>query len=317
MLAGVPGALVTSGSARGLSRAGERALLRLAGEFVWVTHFDHLSVPFYQAFDEGDESLAVNADLILGPGEVVGAGQRHRTGEQVRKALALHEVPEQEYGWYVRMKDVFPMQTSGFGLGMERFLMWVLGHGDIRDIPLVSRIAEPPDASAAEITDDASRSHSERGIARLISSSARDGVGNALRPAAPNDSSSCCRTAVSCFRSPFGFWFFHVITASPPTTLRNIRTIAAVAICLKLLAQRRQAYVCFPPQSSLCATIPRAAAESGPCRTTSSTVALGLRCMRGAVAFPGWATINQGVPEAPRRRSNTCATSKVPTSYRC
>jgi asparaginyl-tRNA synthetase len=143
ILADQPGAVVTAGSARGLSRAGERALLRRIGEFVWITHFDHLSVPFYQAFADGDETLAVNADLVLGPGEVVGAGQRHSTGEQVRKAMALHEVPEKEYGWYVRMKDMFPMETSGFGLGVERFLMWVLRHDDIRDIPLVSRIAEP------------------------------------------------------------------------------------------------------------------------------------------------------------------------------
>jgi asparaginyl-tRNA synthetase len=144
ILAGEPGAITTSGGTRGLSRAGERALLRRVGEFVWVTHFDHLSVPFYQAFAEGDETLAVNADLFFGPGEVVGAGERHTTGEQVRRALDMHEVPEKEYGWYVRMKDMLPMQTSGFGLGVERFLMWVLAHDDIRDIPLVSRIGEPP-----------------------------------------------------------------------------------------------------------------------------------------------------------------------------
>ncbi len=144
VLAAEPGALVTKGQMRGLSRAGELALLRRVGEFLWVTHFDHLSVPFYQAFADGDEALALNADLLLGPGEVVGSGQRHSTGEQVRKALALHDVPEEEYGWYARMKEVFPMETSGFGLGVERYLMWVLRHEDIRDIPLVSRIAEPP-----------------------------------------------------------------------------------------------------------------------------------------------------------------------------
>lgn len=143
ILAGEPGAMVTSGPVRGLSRAGERALMRRVGEFLWVTHFEHVSVPFYQAFADGDETLALNADLFLGPGEVVGAGQRHSTGEQVRKALALHEVPEKDYGWYVRMKDILPMETSGFGLGVERYLMWVLRHEDIRDVPLVSRVAEP------------------------------------------------------------------------------------------------------------------------------------------------------------------------------
>jgi aspartyl/asparaginyl-tRNA synthetase len=140
----VPGAVVTRRAGRHLSRAGERALLDRVAEFLWVTHFDHLSVPFYQAFAPGDDTVAVNADLFFGPGEVVGSGQRHRTGEQVRRALAMHEVPESEYAWYVRLKDALPMETSGFGLGVERYLMWVLRHDDIRDIPLVSRVAEQP-----------------------------------------------------------------------------------------------------------------------------------------------------------------------------
>jgi aspartyl/asparaginyl-tRNA synthetase len=136
------GVVVSERGARSLSRAAERRLMDLAGEFLWVTHFDHLSVPFYQAFADGDERVAVNADLYFGLGEVVGSGHRHTTGDQVRAGLALHEVPEHEYAWYVRMKDEAPMVTSGFGLGVERFLLWALKHDDIRDIPLVSRIAE-------------------------------------------------------------------------------------------------------------------------------------------------------------------------------
>lgn len=138
------GLVVTDGGGgRSLSRAGERRVMETTGEFVWLTHFDHVSVPFYQAFADGDERIAANADLLFGIGEVVGAGERHITGEQVRKALAQHGVREEEYAWYVRMKDEAPMRTSGFGLGVERFLLWVLRHDDIRDLPLVSRIGEP------------------------------------------------------------------------------------------------------------------------------------------------------------------------------
>ncbi|MEE1750528.1 MULTISPECIES: amino acid--tRNA ligase-related protein [unclassified Streptomyces] len=136
------GVVTSADGARSLSRAAERRLMELVGEFVWVTHFDHLSVPFYQAFENGDERVAENADLYFGIGEVVGAGHRHTTGDQVRAGLTLHKVPEQEYAWYARMKDEAPMVTSGFGLGLERFLLWALRHDDIRDIPLVSRIGE-------------------------------------------------------------------------------------------------------------------------------------------------------------------------------
>jgi aspartyl/asparaginyl-tRNA synthetase len=41
------------------------------------------------------------------------------------------------------MKEEFPMLTSGFGMGVDRFLMWVLKHDDIRDMPLISRTDEP------------------------------------------------------------------------------------------------------------------------------------------------------------------------------
>jgi asparaginyl-tRNA synthetase len=141
VIGGDAGVIRNEQGARLLTRAGEQALMAAVGEFVWVTHFDHLSVPFYQAFAD-DERLAVNADLYFGIGEVVGSGQRHTEGDQVRKALAVHQVPEDDYAWYVAMKDSSPMLTSGFGLGLERFLLWVLKHDDIRDIPLVSRVNE-------------------------------------------------------------------------------------------------------------------------------------------------------------------------------
>ncbi len=130
------------GDWRILTREGERRLMDTVGEFVWVTDHDHLSVPFYQAFANSGQTKAANADLLFGMGEVVGSGERHVSGDEVRKALALHDVPERDYDWYIRMKDEFPMRTSGFGMGVERFLMWVLHHDDIRDIPVISRVAE-------------------------------------------------------------------------------------------------------------------------------------------------------------------------------
>ncbi|MEV0123771.1 asparagine synthetase A [Streptomyces sp. NPDC050703] len=126
--------------ARALTRKAEAALMDKFGEFVWVTHFDHLSVPFYQAYEPGDTSRARNGDLLFGIGETVGAGERHATAEQVREALAHHEVAEEDYAWYLRMRELRPMQTSGFGLGVERFFLWLLRHDDIRDLQMLQRV---------------------------------------------------------------------------------------------------------------------------------------------------------------------------------
>jgi asparaginyl-tRNA synthetase len=125
--------------ARTLTRTGEAALIAKFGGYAWVTHWDHLAVPFYQAFGDSDRRTACNADLLFGLGEVIGAGERHRTGEEVLVALDQHHVPADPYDWYVRMKAEYPMKTSGFGLGIERFLAWVLKHDDVRDLQLLPR----------------------------------------------------------------------------------------------------------------------------------------------------------------------------------
>jgi asparaginyl-tRNA synthetase len=124
---------------RALTRQGERRLMELQGEFIWVTHSEHLSVPFYQAFEDGDRTTARNGDLLFGLGEIVGCGERHVTADDVRTALALHGVSTDCYAWYLRMRELAPLRTAGFGLGVERFLLWALHHDDIRDIPLLLR----------------------------------------------------------------------------------------------------------------------------------------------------------------------------------
>ncbi len=139
-LAGDPLAVHDSGQWRSLTRHGERRLLAEVSPVLWVTHFDHLSVPFYQAYAPSGRRSALNADLLFGIGEVVGAGERHVTGDECRSALAHHSVDEDSYRWYVAMKDATPMQTSGFGMGIERWLMWVLSHSDIRDLQLAPRL---------------------------------------------------------------------------------------------------------------------------------------------------------------------------------
>lgn len=125
---------------RTLTRAGELRLMQEISPFVWVTHFDHLSVPFYQAFGDDAGATARNADLLFGIGETVGCGERHVDGDAVLRALHMHRVAASDYDWYIQMKSHRPMRTAGFGMGVERWLMWVLGQSDIRELQLVPRL---------------------------------------------------------------------------------------------------------------------------------------------------------------------------------
>lgn len=121
-----------------LTDKAEKALLR---EFpiLWLTHPDRRSVPFYQAYHENGFS-SKSADLLLGIGEVVGCGERHTNYDQTLFALKEHHVDSSDYEWYLNMKKNYPIQTAGFGLGVERFILWLLKHDDIRDIPFINRL---------------------------------------------------------------------------------------------------------------------------------------------------------------------------------
>lgn len=105
---------------------------------VWLMYFPEDLVPFYQAIDKNEE-LALNADLLLGYGEVVGCGQRHKNIDDVYKSLKRHQVNPEPYEWYMQMKQEYPLQTSGFGMGMERYLLWLLNCDDIRKLQILNR----------------------------------------------------------------------------------------------------------------------------------------------------------------------------------
>ena len=121
----------------GITSKGEQYLIHKFGGAVWLCYMDERIVPFYQAND--GKGHAVCGDLLFGIGEVVGAGQRCIGEEDIVASLKLHHVSPEEYQWYIDMKKQFPMLTSGFGMGTERFLLWVLQHDDIRDCQLIPR----------------------------------------------------------------------------------------------------------------------------------------------------------------------------------
>lgn len=121
-----------------INSVGERWLIDYFNGVVWLTHFPHLTVPFYQAYDKDNSTLSLSADLLIGIGETLGCGER-ADFDEINKSLKDHEVSASEYDWYIKMKQRFPMTTSGFGLGIERFIAWMFDVKDIRTIPYVYR----------------------------------------------------------------------------------------------------------------------------------------------------------------------------------
>ena len=124
---------------RNITRKAEQELIKIYNGIVWITNYDILAVPFYQQFDNDLDGTTKNADLLFGIGETVGCGERHQNDMDLLKSMKLHEVDKEEYEWYIKLKEKYPLQTAGFGMGIERYLMWVLKASDIRNMQICLR----------------------------------------------------------------------------------------------------------------------------------------------------------------------------------
>ena len=124
---------------RNITREAEKELIKIYGGIVWITNYDDLAVPFYQQLDDKIKGTTRNADLLMGIGETVGCGERHANDKTLLTALKRHEVDPNDYKWYIELKKHYPMQTAGFGMGIERFLMWIMKCSDIRNMEICLR----------------------------------------------------------------------------------------------------------------------------------------------------------------------------------
>lgn len=137
---------------RDITSTGELELLRQLGYGslpVWITHFDRDRVPFYQKPSVHDPSKVENADLLFPAliegsfgGEVVGAGQRQDSANEILESLARQNgISAEPYEWYINLRRHPGYRTtSGFGLGIERFIAWALAKPSIRDVSLYPRL---------------------------------------------------------------------------------------------------------------------------------------------------------------------------------
>ena len=109
----------------------EIKLTEIFKKHVIVTKFPLLQIPFYHnALEESENgiSLAENADFILfGYRETVGSGTRISSPEVLREKAKAFNLPLSDYDSYIQTRLQGDYQkTSGFGLGWQRYVQWVL-----------------------------------------------------------------------------------------------------------------------------------------------------------------------------------------------
>jgi asparaginyl-tRNA synthetase len=101
---------------------------------VVVTDYPKEIKAFYMR--ENDDGKTVRAMDVLAPriGEIIGGSQREERLDVLREKLRRQNLPEEAYWWYLELRKYGSAPHAGFGLGLERMLMYITGMKNIRDV---------------------------------------------------------------------------------------------------------------------------------------------------------------------------------------
>ncbi|WP_441361646.1 asparagine--tRNA ligase [Acholeplasma laidlawii] len=101
---------------------------------VFVTDWPKDIKAFYMRLNDDQKTVAAVDLLVPGSGELVGGSQREERLDVLLKRMEEMHVPIKDLDWYLDLRRYGGVQTSGFGLGFERYLIYVTGVENIRDV---------------------------------------------------------------------------------------------------------------------------------------------------------------------------------------
>ncbi|MBD3263171.1 asparagine--tRNA ligase [Candidatus Woesearchaeota archaeon] len=112
----------------------ERKLAKEIGKPVFITHFPRKMKAFYMKSDPKDKKVVLAADLLLpGVGETIGGSERIADVKELLKSIKMFGLKKKDYQWYIDLRKYGTVPHSGYGLGIERLVMWLTGAEHIMD----------------------------------------------------------------------------------------------------------------------------------------------------------------------------------------
>ncbi|HJS25002.1 MAG TPA: asparagine--tRNA ligase [Pyrinomonadaceae bacterium] len=102
---------------------------------VMVHHYPAAVKAFYMARDPERNELALGVDVLApeGYGEVIGGGERATSLDFIKEQIALHQLPQEAFEWYLDLRRYGSVPHGGFGMGIERCTAWMCGIEHIRE----------------------------------------------------------------------------------------------------------------------------------------------------------------------------------------
>jgi len=90
---------------------------------------------FYMQPDPDDPRVVLCADLMApeGYGEIIGGSERIHDLKLLEQRIEEFRLPREAYEWYLDLRKYGSVPHSGFGLGIERIVMWICKLKHIRE----------------------------------------------------------------------------------------------------------------------------------------------------------------------------------------
>jgi asparaginyl-tRNA synthetase len=113
----------------------EEAIVEDFDKPVMVHRWPAEAKAFYMKRDANDYNISLGVDVLApeGYGEIIGGSQREDNYDELIKRIKEHELPEEEFQWYLDLRRFGSVPHSGFGMGVERFISWICKLDHIRE----------------------------------------------------------------------------------------------------------------------------------------------------------------------------------------
>jgi asparaginyl-tRNA synthetase len=106
---------------------------------VFLTDYPKDIKAFYMRVNDDNKTVAACDLLVPGVGELIGGSQREERLDVLKSRMAEFNVDEESLEWYLDLRRYGGVKHAGFGLGFERFLMYITGITNIRDVTPFAR----------------------------------------------------------------------------------------------------------------------------------------------------------------------------------